>query len=734
MATTTTIDLQVDRRYIQQHSYLAITNVFEALVELVTNADDRYQVVGGSGRIEIEVERRRNRPSILRVRDFADGMTLAVMREKLGRFGRRVSGLEKGEYVRGTNSRGAKDIAALGNVSFHSIAGDGCCHRCRITTRFQLELHEESPRATRQTRQRLGILSGTGTLVEVEVHPDHPIPLHDNFVDKAGSLVPLRDILQNEARSVIVRDVGRDRETRLEAPEFYGDLVCSQAIGVREYPEARAKLRIYRATNPFPREKSIFRKSGILVKSRHAIHEATLFDYEGDEYAYWFFGRLDCPYIDDLWNDYDDRLEKGLQPTKANPKPVLDPTRKSGLTKDHPFVEDLFRQANYHLGRLVADERKRAEQDRKKIESRATRKRLDSLEKLASKFISDHTIGEAETREPTDPVPSSQFRGRGYYLSPPYGKLLVGESRACALVVQPHVFPEIAEGDLVQIGCETDEIAADTDLAPVERHPRQPDLLIAQWTVTGRARTEATGISVRVGPIHEVVAFEIIASHAELYDHVTELAFARKRYTVIPDGSKKKLRLFAPIADFPEEIAVGLEFSAPGLRVHGSPRLVPRGTLGISEANVRLFSNRRLREGESIPFTLTASVDGQSAECQVVLEAPAGSGIRIRLEDVDFRNRRYRWKANILEIAARHKALARYLGPKEQDYPNQDERHVRVLIAEIVSEAVCARVLADMVETSPLDYDGADWDVYYGDFSKLMSDFLPIAHQVVVAE
>ena len=53
---------------------------YDAIVELVTNSDDRYQILGAPGRVEIELGRRgRGRSSILRVRDFADGMTTEQM-------------------------------------------------------------------------------------------------------------------------------------------------------------------------------------------------------------------------------------------------------------------------------------------------------------------------------------------------------------------------------------------------------------------------------------------------------------------------------------------------------------------------------------------------------------------------------------------------------------------------------------------------------------------------------
>ena len=107
-------DFRFDARYRLQNAKLSIRDIFDVIVELVTNADDRYQVLKIEGRIEIEIQRQRGgKGSILQVRDYADGMSAKDMVEKLQGYGQRVSGLEKGLSVRGTNSRGANDIAAL---------------------------------------------------------------------------------------------------------------------------------------------------------------------------------------------------------------------------------------------------------------------------------------------------------------------------------------------------------------------------------------------------------------------------------------------------------------------------------------------------------------------------------------------------------------------------------------------------------------------------------------------
>jgi hypothetical protein len=70
-------------RALIQMAHMAIRDVYDAATELVTNSDDRYQILGIEGAIEIDIERGRgNNCHILRVRDFADGMDSKTMEKK----------------------------------------------------------------------------------------------------------------------------------------------------------------------------------------------------------------------------------------------------------------------------------------------------------------------------------------------------------------------------------------------------------------------------------------------------------------------------------------------------------------------------------------------------------------------------------------------------------------------------------------------------------------------------
>ncbi len=113
---------------------------------------------------------------------------------------------------------------------------------------------------------------------------------------------------------------------------------------------------------------------------------------------------------------------------------------------------------------------------------------------------------------------------------------------------------------------------------------------------------------------------------------------------------------------------------------------------------------------------------------------PPGADLQIKLEDIDHKNQRYRWRQNLLEIAAKHPSLKRYLGRKEDGFPGQDSKHFRLLLAEIVADAVCAQLLSRNIQDNPEEFEEADWDLYYAEYSKYMTEFLPIAHKLQCPE
>lgn len=719
-------DLEVDRRTIFQNASLAVRDVYDAVVELVTNADDRYQILGRKGRIEIEVERRREEPGILRVRDFADGMTSDVMEEKLSRMGGRVSGMESGLAVRGTNSRGAKDVAALGLVRFQSIAEDGKLHKCEITQQFEFSLWEPV-KPTRRMRTELGIRSGTGTLVTIEMGKKRRIPRHSNLLKNTCRLIPLREILADNENEVYLIDSKKGVKHRLIAPLIEGKKRVSDTFTIPGYPGSKAKLVIKRARKRFSREQEKFRIGGILVQSRHAVHEATLFDsnLENDTNAAWFFGKLKCEYIDDLWNNWDERYAASEEQDEANPCPVIDPSRKMGLTRDHPFVKKLFEQVLFRLRPLVEEERKREDSRKSEIESEDTRKRLEALEKAATSFMSKFSEDDEPSRDPDTRKVESHFVEKGFSLNPPFASIVMGQKRKFWFNVNQKAFPEVSVGAEVEMSCSSNDLKACGTPFQMERHPKQESVLRAILQVKAVSPASATELDVVLGPVAASSIVEVLESEADKYKDLVAMKFKKKTYRIRTDLGKKTLYLVAPLDTAPNNSVVDLEFSGDAFEVRGQHVLKQQPNIGISSCRFSVVS-----DGSIAKETLTARVGGAEAICKVESFKSLGAGLEIKLEDIDLNEFRYRWKQNVLEIAAGHDSVKRYLGSAADNYPGQDEKHFRLLIAEIVAEAVCSRIVSRTAETNPETYGRGGWEFLYGEYCKLMKDFLPITHKL----
>jgi len=731
MAEKQVRSISAHRRALIQAAKHSVRDIFDAIVELVTNSDDRYQILGTEGVIDIEIERRRGKtPSVLIVRDFADGMNAAIMEKKLSFIGGRDSGLDKGEAVRGTHSRGAKDVAALGRIVFQSIAGDGKFHSCEITPYFEFILHE-SQEITPKIRRALGIPKGTGTLVKIELDHTQRVPQYDNLKDQICRLTSLRGVLADNRRKVVLRDIGKNRKDVLSAPFVESIVRLKEQLIIPNYPDAKAKLIICRAKKRFDKEPQRFRLGGILVESKRAIHEATLLDsgLESNPHAFWFYGRLVCPYIDELCNQFDDRFEAKLPPEEHNPTYLLDPARRSGLTREHPFVRALFGEALKRLRPLVEEERKREEHEKSRIESEATRKRLNALGKAVLNFMQDFGEEEEPSRDPNGKHPESHFLERGYALSPPFTQMIVGHSRLFWLNVRQDIFPELEVGSTVQIECLSQDLSSDKRYCGLEPHPTRENVLRAIWKVKAIHPTQATAIRVRVGPITDESIIEILESEADKYRDVSKLCFSAKRYSMRTDQKRKKIRILAPLILVPESTSIDVNTDSKHFEVTGHKVLHPYAELNVATCELGIRC-----DGKEASGTLFAELGDDIAKASISSHVPLGADLAIKLEDIDLVNQRYRWRQNVLEIAARHPSLIRYLGDKQHNFPGQESRHFRVLVAEVVADAVCALLLRRHVQANPGEYEDADWDTYYAQYSKYMTKFLPLAHELQCPE
>jgi hypothetical protein len=212
--------------------------------------------------------------------------------------------------------RGAKDCTALGKMTIESIKGDKY-YKCFLTTKPQLIPLIDKANASQDIRLTLGIPKGNGTVVTSEINPEHKIPHIETIVRDLPWHYALRDILsEDKPTKVLIKNMNNPKmkPEKIVYRQPEGELVCDEKFSVPLYQDAVGRLRIWKAPEPFidPADKS-FRRSGLVVKGRRAIHECSLIypSFEKDSYALKYFCRLECDYIDKLLDEFDERLKKG---------------------------------------------------------------------------------------------------------------------------------------------------------------------------------------------------------------------------------------------------------------------------------------------------------------------------------------------------------------------------------------------------------------------------------------
>src|SRR5512134_3712581 len=114
---------------------------------------------------------RKHKNSIIRVRDFAEGMDDARMDKVVGTYGEATSGMKEDLHVRGMWGRGLKDaIFGLGYGYVISIR-DEMLYRSSLLLKEGVptfDLDEPAP-VTEELRTKYGIPEGNGTVTEIVV-------------------------------------------------------------------------------------------------------------------------------------------------------------------------------------------------------------------------------------------------------------------------------------------------------------------------------------------------------------------------------------------------------------------------------------------------------------------------------------------------------------------------------------------------------------------------------------
>lgn len=747
------IDLILSTRYFQFNRQYAIRDVFDALVELITNSDDSYHRLyekknrnedGGPILIEILKQQKEGAHSLVIVRDKAEGMNLQEMVENFGNVGTRRS--KSGD--RGFMGRGAKDCTELGKMTIESIKDDKY-YKCELTTKPQLIPLIDKKTATSDIRKTLGIERGNGTAITLEISAKHKIPRIDTIIRDLPWHFALRDILSEQsANKVLIKNLNQPKmkPEKVFYPQPEGELVCDERFIVHGYQDATAKLKIWKRSEPFddPPDKS-FRRSGLIIKGGRAIHECSLLypGFEKDQNALKFFGRLECDYIDKLMDEYDERLLNDEPHPPENPSLLVDPNRRTGLIREHPFTKALFQIPTERLKAEIDKEREQTRADKTEVISKETKERLNDLAKAASKFLTQQ-IEDLEELTVGDHVDEKFFIKQGVLIFPTYLRVGIGEIRPLTFYVNRTLFDK--EGQEVTVVPDSSAITVLDSPFKLKTHPKKSDRLIGTFRVRGEAVKDSVYIETScpgLPPVGAVV--QVVESRVEDHIFASPLEFEHKSYHV-KEGSTKTLKLFAKcpeVVNQETEIHV-ISSDSASVPVIGRCHVVPVPGTNYAVGDVTIRGRRLIKEA----VTITASINGDKAIAKVKVTQKEEKGVKISIElrDEDFGNFRALWaeregKPNLLLISARHESIKRYLKRNSEtgEWEGDKTLHFRILLAEIVTESVCRKSLILEATDRAWEFKFADHkadnliaDAVLVQLQKRVRNFAAIAHSIML--
>ncbi len=464
-----------DRVALQQADQAIRKDVLRALVEIITNSNDSYSRLedsgkSASGEIIIDIWRK-HKNSVIRVRDFAEGMDDARMDKVVGTYGEATSGLKEDLHVRGMWGRGLKDaIFGLGYGYVNSIRNE-TLYRSSLLLKEGVptfELDEPIP-ATDELREEYGIPEDNGTVIEIIVsREDIKMPRFENLRNYLQRHFELRTIMANQSRLIILRNLAGEDKVKDEYVLSYkpprGEKILDEQFEIEGYP-ASARLQLLRSNIQLSTrgEEGDYADAGLLVISQGTVISLTMLKFENDPYASFFYGSLECDYLHDLLK---------------NDEPVLTATR-DGINWSLPFARALKQAVETRIEPLVQVEREHAIQDEQIKLDKQLRRKLDKtvreLNVIASSELSERR-GISDGKQ--EPPPS------GLEFAPV--RIYVQTGQQAALTLRAHLSEKIHNGATVFVVSNNPEVDVLTPKVQVNVSKEHPEIGIAKIQVEGK--------------------------------------------------------------------------------------------------------------------------------------------------------------------------------------------------------------------------------------------------------
>lgn len=663
--------LRVGSRAILQDARQAMGNdLMNALVELITNADDSYTRlnVEGIAEIRVEIDKRRR---IIRIDDDAEGMTAEQLEERLGGLGERTSGIVDNDQVRGFFGRGAKDVAALGDVTWVSSRGG-------LQSQLTITLSADEDDAV-EIAEPIEDKSGRdGTTVQVQLRDGVAIPRREHLLKLLSRHFALVPMLSDPMRRLVVTAGGRTTTVARENPrgKLWLDAVPFRLPG---YTDESINVTLLESPVPLDDAESgrlglpQYWRHSLLVTSGRAAYEF----WPGGAYAkppdstYFrrLFGRVEVPLINKLLIEAD--VFSGGEEIVTRNRHGL--ARGAGYRFTAALDEALEGALKPHIERLRED----ALQSNADHTTRETRRMLDRLASVLNEYVREET-------EPETPGAGAEPRTdlAGLRVIPPSRH--VEPFRPAHLYVRYTPTSEEAGEPVVSL-----TIADDSGTPSVESLPlvKRGGYYSATYRMDGR---EAGAVVELTAELDGEGAEALVLWEERLRPQVDGLRFEREGYTMRP-GASRIVRLLAPVNVHDLVPVVGF-VGQPGLFLEK----LSRSFEWDDERECCVFVVRVGGDQEDLEGTIRGEMSGVECFTEVRTRLPGLAGMRIDLSEKYAEATERAWydeSRNTLVVNAKHPDVGAYLGPIEEGRPGQESLPFRTMLREMVCHAVVSYTL-----------------------------------------
>lgn len=475
-----------------------ISNLYDAIVELVTNSDDSYLSIEQEGRnvtgkIEIFVKKsKRGKLFALSVIDEASGMTPEKL-ENVIRFGKKTSDLYIGKSVRGFLGRGLKEsIIALGTGEILTVAEGKRTHGkyCYDFNKGKLTwtTYDDGSKTKECSGSKIVI-----TARETEIIKCHEF---DTIYKKIRDHFALRDILSNPNRKVFlsVEKLGY-KTKKIEGPiqlrfkshtgqQIENKKLYLKGFGVADFKLYETSERLYFSRN------DPCSLAGILIKTSNATLENQLFGYDNNPDAHYFFGEIHCPGI--------------FEKIKAKERGLLRSDRK-GLYWSHNLCIELEKDIKTVLLHHVERKMKQAQSQQKRQdmpEERAKKfkKLFKKLNSLGRQLLSE--IGPGPFIEPDNLEISQLTIFPAEAIAPPDQDRpfsIYAMSRSLKNSPKVHISLDNPKGKFV--------LSNNTII--LNKHSKRDDLVVGYFKIKGFRTQDKTGIIAKQGSEEDYAEFAV---------------------------------------------------------------------------------------------------------------------------------------------------------------------------------------------------------------------------------